>query len=336
LHFIELFNSKHLLNFSHFYLFIHILCHKTNNLSRVYISFSGGKDSTVLLHLVRSMYPDTLAVYADTGLEYPEIKEFVRTIDNVDIVYPCEWSKEQRQYIRTNFKKVLEKYGYPVVSKRVSEAVKFGRNAIEKNREDESFYMKLFNQQYFKPNGDISYYCNISKYKFLLDAPFEVSDKCCYIMKENPLKQYGKQNNVYPYVGTMASEGGRRKDSWLMAGCNVFNGNDSKSKPLSFWTEQDIFEYIKRFDIPYCSIYGDILKDKNDKWYCTGEKRTGCMYCLYGIHLDKSPNRLEKMKETHPSIYEWCMKSWDAGGLGLKDVIDWMNENGDMKKKIKY
>ena len=78
----------------------------------VYISFSGGKDSTVLLHIAREMYPGLKAMFIDTGLEYPEIREFVRTFDNVDIVRP-----------KMNFRQVIEKYGYPFISKEVSECV---------------------------------------------------------------------------------------------------------------------------------------------------------------------------------------------------------------------
>ena len=75
----------------------------------VYVSFSGGKDSTVLLYLVRELYPDVPAVYVDTGLEYPEIKSFVNTFDNVIILKP-----------KMNFKQVVLKYGYPVISKEQS------------------------------------------------------------------------------------------------------------------------------------------------------------------------------------------------------------------------
>ena len=82
----------------------------------VYIAFSGGKDSTVLLTLAREMYPDIKACFSDTGLEFPEIREFVRTWDNVDWIKP-----------KMTFKQVIEKYGYPMISKEVSEVVSGAR-----------------------------------------------------------------------------------------------------------------------------------------------------------------------------------------------------------------
>lgn len=85
----------------------------------VYISFSGGKDSTVLLDIVRKMYPSIKAVYVDTGLEYPEIKHFVKGFDNVEIIRP-----------EMVFKDVITKYGYPMISKEVSECVQGARKYL--------------------------------------------------------------------------------------------------------------------------------------------------------------------------------------------------------------
>lgn len=82
---------------------------------KVYVAFSGGKDSTVLLDIVRRIYPDVPAVFSDTGLEFPEVREFVKSCENVTIVRP-----------EMNFRKVIEVYGYPVISKRVANTVEYG------------------------------------------------------------------------------------------------------------------------------------------------------------------------------------------------------------------
>lgn len=83
---------------------------------QVFISFSGGKDSTVLLDLARRVYPDIPAVYVDTGLEYPELRDFVKTKDNVIWLRP-----------RYPFTQILEKYGYPIISKEVSDVINGAR-----------------------------------------------------------------------------------------------------------------------------------------------------------------------------------------------------------------
>lgn len=144
----------------------------------VYVSFSGGKDSTVLLDICRKLYPEIKAVFCDTGLEYPEIREFVRGYSNVD------WLKPD-----LTFKQVIEKYGYPFISKEVADL----RTTL----------------------------------------------------------------------------------------CD----------------------------------------------------RTGCVFCGFGCHLEKE-SRFERLKVTHPKLYDYLMRSKEEGGLDYKTIIDWLNENGNLN--IRY
>ena len=92
----------------------------------VYISFSGGKDSTVLLDIARKMYPKIGAVYVDTGLEYPEVREFVKQYENVEIIRP-----------KMNFRQIIIKYGYPMIGKEVAGCVYGARRYVEKLMERE-------------------------------------------------------------------------------------------------------------------------------------------------------------------------------------------------------
>ena len=122
----------------------------------------------------------------------------------------------------------------------------------------------------------------------------------------------------------MACEGRTRKAVWLKNGCNAFDSKRPISQPMSFWTEQDVLRYIKDFNISYASVYGDIIKDEIGKYRTTGCHRTGCVFCGFGCHLEKEPNRLQRLKETHPKLWNYCMKPWDEGGLGMKEVLDYI------------
>lgn len=272
------------------------------NNGKVYVSFSGGKDSTVLLDLVRRIYPDVPAVFIDTGLEYPELREFVKTIQNVTWLKP-----------KMNFRKVIETYGYPIVSKRIAGYVSSAKNNPNCTRA--KYLRGEIKNTMFGGNG---------KWSFLIDAPFKVSDYCCNKMKKEPNKRFAKESGLRPIFGTMACESQNRKQQWLHNGCNIFNGMEPKSQPISFWTEQDILRYLKEFNIPYASVYGEIKQDENGKYYTTGCNRTGCVFCGFGCHLEKEPNRFQRLKVTHPKLWNYCMKPWDEGGLGMKEVLDYI------------
>lgn len=280
---------------------------------KVYVSFSGGKDSTVLLDLARRCHPDIEAVFCDTGLEYPEIREFVKTKEGVTWLYPVRYDRAKREWVRTNFKEVIEKYGYPIISKEQS-------SFIQEYRDTKSEKLKSIRWNGSKYGmGKIS-----ERWKPLIDAPFRIGDKCCDAMKKTPFKVYEKRTGGHPIIGTMADESHRRKTNWMLYGCNAFNKTHPSSQPMSFWTEQDVLNYLKVFNIPYASIYGDIAEDKNGKLHTTGETRTGCMFCMFGCHLEKEPNRFQRMKETHPKQYKYCIKPVEDGGLGLGTVLDYI------------
>lgn len=306
----------------------------------VYVSFSGGKDSTVLKHIVDSMYDDVPAVFVNTGLEYPEIQKFAKAQKNVTVLRP-----EMR------FDQVIKKYGYPVVSKSVSRTIYYARRAIERGNE-RSLYLHQLNGDALDRQGRVSLY-NKKKWSFLLDAPFDMHNACCDVMKKRPVHKYEVETGRVPIIGTLASESMNRWSNWVRHGCNSFDGDKPRSAPLSFWTEQDILHYIKKYDVPYCSVYGDICikphgdylegqidaidylgcYEPEDTLETTGCDRTGCIFCMFGCHLEKEPNRFQRLKETHPRQYEYCINGgemvdgkWQPNkeGLGLGKVLDYI------------
>lgn len=273
----------------------------------VYISFSGGKDSTVLLHIVRSMYPNIEAVFSNTGLEFPEIVQFVKTFDNVTIIRP-----------EMTFKQVIEEKGYPVISKSVANCVRLARKNIAEGKDT----LRVRQIKGLEKGSRF----NKAKWEFLLDAPFEISDECCNELKKKPMKAYEKKTGKVPFIATMANEGQQREAAYLKTGCNAFKSG--KSQPMGFWTEQDVLQYIVENNLKICSVYGDIVEEAdmlgNKSYRTTGEQRTGCIYCMFGCHLEEDPNRFQRLKYTHPKQYRYCIEK-----LGLREVLDYIDVKYD-------
>ena len=255
------------------------------NDGKVYVSFSGGKDSTVLLNLVRNLYPDVPAVFCDTGLEYPEIKEFVNTFDNVKTIRP-----------KISFKQVLDKYGYPVISKTIATTLR----KLRTQNLSPKYRNKLLNGDERGNAGRLS-----KKYKYLLNAPFKISEQCCDVMKKNPIKKYEKETKRKGFIGTMTEDSRNREVQYLKEGCN--NYSKGKSMPISFWLQKNIWSYIKIKKLDYCSIYD------------TGVSNTGCIFCMFGVQFDDEPNRFQCMQKSHPQLHKYCLTK-----LGLKEILDYI------------
>jgi 3'-phosphoadenosine 5'-phosphosulfate sulfotransferase (PAPS reductase)/FAD synthetase len=307
---------------------------------QVYVSRSGGKDSDVLGDIVKKLYPDVPHVFVNTGLEHDSVKKHGELIAD-EVIRP-----EMR------FDDVIIKYGYPIISKEVSQTI------YEARKYDTStgayiYRINKLNGTHLDKDGEKSQY-NMEKYKFLLDSPFRISNQCCNIMKKKPAHVYEKKTSNKPFIGTMADESRLRKTKWLKSGCNAFDNKRPTSQPLSFWTEQDILHYIKLNNIEIASAYGDIVYTDDDgmqydndvfnlgmKLTTTGESRTGCVFCMFGITHDTE--RFVRLKEREPKKYDYVMRGgkfdengmWiPDGGLGYKFVIDWLNEHGGFN--IKY
>ena len=322
---------------------------------QVYVSFSGGKDSTVLKHIVDNtpgVY-DVPAVFVNTGLEYPEIQRFVKDVKAGK--WDCFNSDVEILRPEMRFDEVIKKYGYPAISKEVSQQVYEACNSAKLHgidvRESRPYYRK------FNPDSE---YCKkypsycLQKWDYIFDAPFSISHMCCKVMKKQPSYNYENETGRKPIVGTLASESRLRNTQWIRNGCNAFEGDRPRSAPISFWTEQDVLHYIKKFNIPYCPVYGDIVADiasedslegqlnlidylgcyePEDNLKTTGCDRTGCIFCMFGVHLDKGENSFQRLKKTHPRQYEYCIGGgemvdgkWQPNkeGLGLGHVLDYL------------
>ena len=316
----------------------------------VYVSFSGGKDSTVLLDIVRNEmgYKNIPAVFVDVPTQYPELRDFAKTWDNVEIIRP-----------NISFMEVCETYGFPLVSKEIATDVYNSKHWLDnkelyKNKkpipvndgEYEPYsYVKLAGKLK-NENGDKSMF-NESKWEFLAHAPFYISGKCCSIMKKAPIFSYEERTGRKPIIGQMAEESRLRTAQWLKNGCNAFNSERPVSNPMSFWTEQDVLKYIKTRNIKICSVYGDIIEDNSSpkgqttlfgneesKLKCEKISRTGCMMCGFGCHLDKKGHeRFLILKETHPKMYN-LLDMCKNNGVTFREAIEWTNEHGNLDIKL--
>lgn len=309
----------------------------------VYVAFSGGKDSRVLSHMVKNLYPDVPLVYVKNGLEHRSVTAFAEKY--ADVV----------RRPRRDFLSIIRTFGYPVISKEVAQAVYDVQRARADGAEPPAYHMEKFRGEKLDRNGEKSMY-NMDKYAFLLDAPFRVSHMCCVESKEAAALEYERETGRVPIIGTLASESQLRRSSWIRFGCNAFDdGRRPRSRPLSVWTEQDILRYIQTYKLELAPEYGKVAADlpvyvqgqenifdltgmyDDIPLKLTGAKRTGCIFCLFGI--TKDTDRLVRLKLSDPALYDYVMRGgkfdesgmWiPDGGLGYKFVVDWLNQNGNL------
>ena len=212
------------------------------------------------------------------------------------------------------------------------------------------------------PKKDRSQFAQ-TKWAFMLKAPFEISNRCCNVMKKSPMHVYTRKTKRYGITAQMASESRLRTQKWIQHGCNAYDATTPISNPMSFWFEQDVLLYIKQNNIPICSVYGDIINENGTEediykykdqgifelerpiLKTTGCSRTGCCMCGFGAHLEKRPNRFELIEQlSNPRLLDYIMKGgefdenglWKPSneGLGYWFIMQWMNIHGNLKMYI--
>jgi hypothetical protein len=236
---------------------------------------------------------------------------------------------------------VLNEIGFPVISKKMAARIDLLQNPTEKNKtvrnaiitgqcgelghfaKDSS--MKL-PQKWLNLFGGMANEEYGTHYK---EAPFKVSNKCCYYLKEKPCDDWARAHNSYPYLGMMASEGGQREDALMEHGCNYYGKTVMRSAPFAPFMRQDILQLALDLHTPVPEIYGEIARMPDGTLYTTRAQRTGCSMCGFGIHMEPRPHRFDRLREDNFKEWEFwmyrCCKDKTTGeAYGWGRVLDYI------------
>ncbi len=274
----------------------------------------GGLDSLTLLLFIRKYIDSSIPAVSVSTLEDKSIQRIHQQL-GITSLNPYKSKVE-----------VIDDCGYPIISKEKAAKIQTLCNPTEKNKTVRNAIMTgdCGKQGHFAKNSRMKLpqkWLNLfggmenekygTNYKI---APFKVSADCCYFMKEKPCDDWAKQNNSYPYLGLMASEGGRREKALMKNGCNYYGKTTTRSAPFAIFMRQDILQLALDLEVPIPEIYGTIERKSDGTLYTTRAQRTGCSMCGFGIHLEKRPHRFDRLREDNPKEWEFWMytKGWGA------------------------
>jgi len=280
----------------------------------------GGLDSITLLLFLRKYVDKNIPGVSVSMLEDKSIQAVHKQLDNMVLLKPLK-SKTQ----------VIREYGYPIISKEKAGKIETLQNPTEKNiivrhaimtgetgkqggyRKGTKMKLPQKWLNLFGGPENIKYGTNYQT------APFKVSNKCCYWMKEKPCNQYAKQTGRKGYMGLVASEGGQREKALMKNGCNYYGKTVTRSCPFAIFNRQDILQLALDLDTPVPAIYGEISRRPDDTLYTTRAQRTGCTMCGFGIHIEKRPHRFDRLYEDNPKEWHFWMIT-----MGWGDVLDYI------------
>lgn len=294
----------------------------------------GGLDSITLMFFLKSIGIDIPAVSV-SSLEDPSIQKIHRDLGVISL-------KPALRNDGTHWNKqiLIQEFGFPVLSKEIAKKIEMLQNPTEKNKTvrhaivtgetgkqggfQKNSRMKL-SQKWLNLFGGLENENEGVDYQI---APFKVSSKCCYYLKEKPCIDWAKKHNSVPYLGLMASEGGRREKSLMLNGCNYFGKGAIRSAPFAIFTRQDLLHLALELNVPIPAIYGEIKTNDDGELYTTGEQRTGCSMCGFGIQLEKRPHRFDRLRERNPKEWDFwmnkCCTDENGNPYGWGLVLDYL------------
>lgn len=226
---------------------------------------------------------------------------------------------------------VIKQFGFPVISKEKANKIETLQNPTEKNSTVRNAIITgdTGKQGGYRtgtkmrlPQKWLDLFGGPENEKYGTDyktAPFKVSNKCCYYLKEKPAHNWQKENNMVPYLGLMASEGGQREKGLMKNGCNYYGKTTIRSAPFAIFHRQDLLRLAVELEVPVPEIYGEIVTDEDGTLRTTKAQRTGCSMCGFGIHIEKRPHRFDRLRETNPKEWEFWMHT-----VGWGEVLDYI------------
>lgn len=288
----------------------------------------GGLDSITLLVFLRHIGIDVPAISISI-LEDRSIQQIHKQLG----VIPIKPYKSKVQ--------VLNEVGFPVISKKIAGRIDLLQHPTEKNQTVRHAIMtgECGAQGHFAKNSRMQLpkkwlerFGGLENEKYETNyqtAPFKVSNKCCYYLKEKPADDWAKMHKSYPYLGIMASEGGQREEALVEHGCNYYGKTTMRSAPFAPFMRQDILQLALDLEVPIPAIYGEIKRKPDGTLYTTGAQRTGCSMCGFGIHLEKRPHRFDRLREKNSKewefwMYKCCTDSETGEKYGWGRVLDYI------------
>lgn len=324
----------------------------------------GGLDSITLFLFLQSIGIDIPGV----SVSFLEDRSVQRVHRRLGVI--CLPPAFKPDGTRWNKSAVIREFGFPVLSKEIAGKISLLQHPSEKNATvrhaiitgetgEYGGYRKgtrmKMSQKWLEKFGGYENEAEDVNYE---RPDFLVSDKCCYYLKEKPCNDYAKESGRYPYMGLMASEGGRRQKALMLHGCNYISPGTKRSCPFAIFNRQDVLQLVLEMEtwikepenwqrfrarhkmntgidlgetppetiVP--EIYGKIVQDSDGTLRTTKAQRTGCSMCGFGIHLEKRPHRFDYLRQTNPKEWEYQMyrigRDVHGNEIGWGHVLDYI------------